>query len=77
VVYVGLTDDPERRREAHGDPKDWQQTGPFPQQAAAREWERQQRRLAGRTGRAGRTSGAGSPDWRYGYWYTITPDTRQ
>jgi hypothetical protein len=71
VVYVGLTDDPQRRREEHGDPTDWQQTGPFPQQAAAHEWERQQIRLRGRQG------GRDGTGWKFGYWYTITPDTRQ
>lgn len=70
VTYVGLTDDPARRRVEHGDPPDWQQTS-FQTEAQARAWE------ASCVGRPGFRSGAGGTGWRYGYWYTITPWTRQ
>ena len=29
AYYVGLTDDLDRRRGEHGNPRDWQMTGPF------------------------------------------------
>jgi hypothetical protein len=67
--YVGLTDDPERRRQEHGNPADWKQLT-FDSEAAARLWE--ETLLNG--GYRGGTGGAG---WRYGYTYTITPTTRQ
>ena len=38
--YVGLTDDPDRRRSEHGAPSDWQQTTrAFDSEASARAWE--------------------------------------
>jgi len=69
--YVGLTDDLTRRRTEHGNPADWQQTGPFATEAAARAWEAQ---YVGKSGYQGAPGGSG---WRYGYWYTITRTTRQ
>jgi predicted GIY-YIG superfamily endonuclease len=36
--YVGLTDDPDRRKTEHGNPADWQQTR-FTSEDAARAWE--------------------------------------
>jgi hypothetical protein len=69
--YVGLTDDPARRRVEHGSPSDWQQTGPFATEAAARAWEAQY------VGKPGYQGGPGGSGWRYGYWYTITLTTRQ
>ena len=66
--YVGLTDDPERRRAEHGNPSDWQQTQ-FSTEAEARAWEA---KYVGKPGYQGDTGGAG---WRYGYWYTITSST--
>jgi len=68
--YVGLTDDPDRRRTEHGNPADWQQAR-FDTEAAARTWEAQ---YFAKPGYQGGTGGGG---WRYGYWYTITPQTRQ
>jgi hypothetical protein len=69
--YVGLTDDPANRRQQHGNPSDWQQTGPFTTEKAARDWEAQY------VDRAGYQGGPGGAGWRYGYWYTITPQTRE
>ena len=42
AVYVGLTDDLGRRFVEHGNPADWQTTGPFASEAAARAWEQKQ-----------------------------------
>ncbi len=71
MFYVGLTDDLQRRRAEHGNPEDWQTTQLFPSEASARSWEAEQLRKPNCSGRGG---GAG---WRYGYWYTITPTTKQ
>lgn len=68
--YVGLTDDPARRKQEHGNPSDWQQTT-FSSEKDARAWESQ---YVGKPGYLGDTGGAG---WRYGYWYTVTPQTKQ
>ena len=69
--YVGLTDDPERRRTEHGNPRDWQQTKLFNTEAEARAWE------AKYVGKAGYQGGPGGAGWQYGYWYTITQQTKQ
>ena len=72
MIYVGLTDDPVRRRAEHGYPGDWQQTTiAFANEAAARIWEKAELAKPGRRG------GTGGGGWRYGYMYTITPSTRQ
>jgi hypothetical protein len=63
--YVGLTDDPARRKREHGDPADWSQ-GHFSSEIQARAWERQL--LA-----SGAQGWPGGEGWRYGYTYTITP----
>jgi hypothetical protein len=68
--YVGLTEDPARRRLEHGNPPDWQQTE-FETEEQARAWE------AKYIGKPGYQGGGGGSGWRYGYWYTITPDTKQ
>ena len=68
--YVGLTDDPARRRSEHGNPLDWQQTT-FATETEARAWE------AKYVGQPGYQGGAGGSGWHYGYWYLITPQTRQ
>jgi len=66
--YVGLTDDPDRRRQEHGSPPDWKQTE-FATEEAARAWEA---KYVGNPGYKADTGGAG---WRYGYWYTVTSST--
>jgi hypothetical protein len=67
--YVGLTDDPARRKAEHGHPADWAQRQ-FTSEREARNWEQQL--LA-----AGARGGPGGEGWRYGYTYTITADTIQ
>lgn len=66
--YVGLTDDPEQRRQQHGYPGDWWQTGPFKDETTARNWEKA--RIA-----EGFVGGPGGKGWRWGYVYTITAET--
>jgi len=67
MKYAGLTDDPDRRKIQHGNPKDWAQKK-FTTEKEARAWEKSM--LEG--GYKGGTGGAG---WKYGYIYTITRDT--
>jgi hypothetical protein len=70
MKYAGLTDDLARRRQEHGDPPDWRYECTFATEIEARAWERKM--LA--EGYEGRGGGEG---WRFGYTYTITPQTRQ
>ncbi len=71
AYYVGLTDNPVQRKQEHGNPADWRQTGPFVSEQAARDWEKQQ------IAKPGCQGGPGSKGWHYGYWYTITRNTIQ
>lgn len=68
MKYVGLTDDPEERKEAHGKPTDWWQRT-FSSETEARAWEKQMLSKPGYTG------GPGGKGWRYGYIYTVTSST--
>ncbi len=68
MYYVGLTDDPEQRRKAHGNPPDWHQF-PFSTEAAARAWEKAELAKPERMG------GPGGAGWRFGYWYTVARTT--
>ena len=70
MKYVGLTDDPETRKEEHGNPSDWWQRG-FNTEKEARDWEREMRAKPGHKG------GLGGKGWRYGYTYTITSTTKE
>ena len=70
MKYVGLTDDPETRKEAHGNPKDWWQRE-FNNEQQARGWEKAMLAMSGYTG------GTGGEGWRFGYTYTITNQTKQ
>lgn len=70
MKYVGLTDDPERRMQEHGNPSDWWQRS-FSTETDARNWEKG---MLAKPGYKGDTGGEG---WRYGYTYTITPSTQQ
>jgi len=68
--YVGLTDHPERRRQEHGNPPDWQQTE-FSAEEKARAWEAKYVNTPGYQG------GTGGRGWRHGYWCQITASTIQ
>jgi len=70
MKYVGLTDDPETRKEAHGNPYDWWQRS-FSTEKEARQWEKE---MLAKPGYRGGTGGEG---WQYGYTYTITSSTRE
>jgi hypothetical protein len=70
MKYVGLTDDPEDRKAAHGNPVDWWQCE-FATESKARGWEKAMLAKPGYTG------GTGGSGWRYGYTYTITATTRE
>ena len=63
--YVGLTDNPERRKQEHGNPAEFRAVREFMSEAIAREWERKM--LA--QGYEGDTGGAG---WRHGYTFSKT-----
>jgi len=62
--YAGLTDEPERRKREHGNPRDFKIMQQFTSEAAARQWER--RMLI--QGYNGDTSGK---SWKYGYTFSI------
>ncbi len=70
MIYVGLTDDPARRKQEHGNPSDWQYWK-FQSESEARRWE------AGWLARRDTVGGQGGAGWRYGYMYTISPRTIQ
>jgi predicted GIY-YIG superfamily endonuclease len=63
--YVGLTNDHKRRKEEHGNPKDFRVLRTFKTEKEAREWEKQ---MLGK-GYKGDTGGKG---WRYGYTFSKT-----
>jgi hypothetical protein len=70
MKYVGLTDNPSRRKAEHGNPVDWTQKQ-FSYETEARLWEKQMLSNSGYTG------GTGGNGWKYGYIYTVTPFTVQ
>ena len=70
MKYVGLTDDPEIRKQQHGNPTDWYVKS-FNNEKEARDWEKN---LIAKTGYTG---GPGGKGWRYGYIYSINSFTRQ
>ena len=70
MKYVGLTDDPETRKEEHGNPSDWWQRR-FNTEKEARDWESEMLAKPGYKG------GPGGKGWRYGYTYTITSTTKE
>jgi len=70
MKYVGLTDVPNERKEAHGNPSDWAVRS-FSTEREARNWEKAMLANAGYQG------GPGGAGWRYGYTYTITVSTRE
>ena len=69
--YVGLTDDPERRRNEHNNPPDWRIERRFTSEREARQWE------ANELSRPGHCGGTGGEGWHVGYKYTVTPSTRE
>lgn len=71
TTYVGLTDNPDRRRGEHGNPSDWIVEKIFLFEFQARSWEKQELAKPGHTG------GTGGAGWRYGYKYTVTAYTRE
>ena len=68
MKYVGLTDDPVRRRQDHGNPKRWREIR-FSVEKRAREWVKATAAKRGYTG-------GGTAGWKYGYIYRITRRTR-
>ncbi|HAD83150.1 MAG: hypothetical protein A2509_03730 [Candidatus Edwardsbacteria bacterium RIFOXYD12_FULL_50_11] len=70
MKYAGLTDDPIKRKQAHGNPVDWRVEKMFTSEEEARKWEKGIRVL-------GYQAGTGGSGWRYGYTYTITEGTKQ
>ena len=70
MKYVGLTDDTERRKQEHGNPSDWYERS-FSSEEEAREWEKMMLEKIGYEG------GTGGEGWKYGYTYTITPNTKE
>ena len=77
--YVGLTDDPDRRKGEHGNPADWKVEPIFQSEIEARKWERDKLKLGyeRRKLKLGYKGGPGGDGWRYGYTYTITPSTME
>ncbi len=70
MIYVGLTDDPDKRKEEHGNPHGWWQCS-FPTEEQARKWKKTMAAIPGIM------SGYSGKGWRYGYTYTITFATKQ
>ena len=70
MKYAGLTDDPEKRKQEHGNPNDFSVIKQFDTEKMARLWEA----LMLRQGYKGGTGGKG---WRYGYTYTVTQKTKE
>lgn len=70
MKYAGLTDNPWRRKQEHGDPSYWWQRS-FSTEDQARKWEKDMLAQPEYTG------GAGGDGWHYGYIYTISASTRE
>jgi hypothetical protein len=68
--FVGLTNDPARRRADHARPRDWKQRT-FSSEADARKW------LIEHLEQPDYETGAGDRGWKFGYTYTIQPWTRE
>jgi hypothetical protein len=61
--YVGLTDDAQRRKQEHGNPKDFRVARKFSTEKEARDWEKEMLKK----GYKGDTGGKG---WKYGYTFS-------
>jgi len=70
MKYVGLTDDPKRRKTEHGNPSDWWQRS-FSTESEARQWEKDM------NDKPQHRCNPGGAGWRYGYTYTITSSTSE
>ena len=70
-TYVGLTDDPDRRKREHGNPREWRIERRFTSEREARDWENTELRRPGHYG------GPGGDGWRVGYKYTVSQDTSE
>ena len=70
MKQVGLTDYPSQQQREHGNPVDWWQRS-FLSESEASHWAKHVLAMPGYAG------GQGNGGWRYGYTYTITPDTIQ
>ena len=62
--YIGLTDDPTRRRIDHGEPAGWAVIASFDDEDEARAWKSKMLEIPGYQGDADETG------WRYGYSFT-------
>lgn len=69
MKYAGLTDDPRTRKEAHGNPIDWNDHE-FESEEEAKLWKKTM--LA-----CGYQDGTRSEGWQFGYTFTITKATKQ
>lgn len=69
MIYVGLTNDPDIKRQEHGSPEDWWQRA-FDSKEEAQTWVNEMLT----------TMEAKFPEdhhgWRFGYTFTITSKTR-
>lgn len=63
--YVGLTDNPERRKREHSNPPDFSVVREFASEDDAHQWEK------GMLTR-GYAGDMGDEGWRYGYTFSIT-----
>ena len=63
--YAGLTNDLDKRKEQHGDPRGFRPVRTFRSEKAAREWEEQMLNK----GYKGDTGGKG---WKYGYTFPVS-----
>ncbi len=70
MKYVGLTDDLEERKTAHGNPSDWWHRT-FTSDREAKAW------LEELSAQPGYTGGMPTVGCKFGYTYTITSSTKQ
>lgn len=68
--FAGLTDHPRKAKDEHGNPPDWRIEKEFRTEITARMWLQEM-------GEAGWERGRRSPEWGWGFTYTITKFTKQ
>ena len=66
MKFVGLTDDPAKRKVEHNNPSDWTQRS-FSTEEEARKWAKELLE------RPEYETGPGDLGWRFGYTYKIRP----